>query len=133
MTYQKKVTVYQPTDLSQKEVMSVADAARALNMTMPGVIRAIERGVLTEIVDDEASYHNRRLLLRSEVERLAQAKQSTESSRRSEPDCPEETPCEEAESKPASQSSGPSSLQPEQISRENHEKSSFSGILSMAK
>jgi len=69
-----KVTDYRPVDLIESDVMPIAEAAKKLGMTMPGVIRAIERGALTEVIDDDASYHARRLVLRKEVERLIQSR-----------------------------------------------------------
>ena len=74
MTYKIWVTDYQPVDLSREDVVTIAEAAKALGLTMPGVIRAIERGVLTEVIDDNASYHGRRLLLRAEVNQLVEQK-----------------------------------------------------------
>jgi hypothetical protein len=47
--------------------MSISEAARELGMSMAGVIRAMERGELKEIIDEEALYHRKRLVLRSEV------------------------------------------------------------------
>lgn len=70
MGYKIKVTGYQTANLTESEVMSISEAARVLDMTMPGVIRAIERGALTEVIDDNATYHGRRLVFRTEIERL---------------------------------------------------------------
>ncbi len=70
MTYLIKETTFRPTTMTEKDVMTISEAARVLGMTMPGVIRAIERGALTEVKDDSASYHGRRLVLRGEIERL---------------------------------------------------------------
>jgi hypothetical protein len=70
MGYKIKVTDYQTAYLTERDVMSISEAARVLDMTMPGVIRAIERGALTEVIDDSAAYHGRRLVFRKEIERL---------------------------------------------------------------
>ncbi len=74
MQYRMKVTDYRPVDLAESDVMPISEAAKQLGMTMPGVIRAIERGALTEVIDDSAAYHARRLVLRKEVERLLQSR-----------------------------------------------------------
>lgn len=74
MTFKKRVVKYEPVDVDLAQLVPLAEAARMLDMSMPGVIRAIERGSLTEIVDDAAGYHGRRLLLRSEVEKMAREK-----------------------------------------------------------
>jgi len=71
MGYKIKVTGYQTANLTERDVMPISEAARVLDMTMPGVIRAIERGALTEVIDDNAAYHGRRLVFRKEIERLA--------------------------------------------------------------
>jgi FKBP-type peptidyl-prolyl cis-trans isomerase 2 len=70
MGYKVKVIDYQEANLTESDVMSISEAARTLDITMPGVIRAIERGALTEVIDDNASYHGRRLVFRKEIERL---------------------------------------------------------------
>ncbi len=70
MAYKKRVTTYVEVDVQPGELVTLADAAKMLDMSMPGLIRAIERGALTEIIDEEAGYHGRRLLLPAEVERF---------------------------------------------------------------
>lgn len=46
-----------------------------LGMSKPGVIRAINRGVLSEVIDTECVYRGRRLL-RDDVEEMARAQAS---------------------------------------------------------
>ena len=76
MGYKLRVTGYKPVHLTEEDLMTVAEAARTLGLSMPGVIRAIERGTLTEVIDENASYHGRRLLLKAEVKRLARERAS---------------------------------------------------------
>lgn len=70
MIYSIKRVNYERIDLEREELMTVTEAANALGLTLPGVIAAIQRGVLTEVIDEEAAnpQRERRLLLRSEVE-----------------------------------------------------------------
>lgn len=70
MTYSVKETTYRRADaLEREDLLSIKDAAEALGMTMPGVIAAINRGELTEVVDDDALNPNRdrRFVLLQEV------------------------------------------------------------------
>lgn len=46
-----------------------------LGMSKPGVIRAIDRGVLSEVIDTECVYRGRRLL-RDDVEEMVRAQAS---------------------------------------------------------
>jgi hypothetical protein len=76
MGYKVRVTDYKPVNLKEEDLMTVAEAAKTLGLSMPGVIRAIERGTLTEVIDENAGYHGRRLLLKTEVKRLARERAS---------------------------------------------------------
>ena len=67
--YKMRVVEYRDAEFLPEELVSVTEAAKMLGMTKPGVISAIERGVLTEIVDMERGYRGRRLL-RKEVETM---------------------------------------------------------------
>jgi hypothetical protein len=55
------------------ELCSLREARALIGLTYPGLIRAIERGVLTELVDPTkaGTFRCRRWLLRAEVEALA--------------------------------------------------------------
>lgn len=66
--FKKRVISYEVVDLPRADLVTVAEAAELTGLSMPGVIRAVERGQLTEFVDEAAGYHGRRLLLRVEVE-----------------------------------------------------------------
>ena len=63
---------YEEITIPRENLITVMDAARRLQMSHAGVIRAIERGVLSEVIDDEgAARHGHRLLLADEVEQFA--------------------------------------------------------------
>jgi len=72
--YKIREVTYQEIDIDRGQLMTMAEAGRMLGITLSGVISAIERGGLTEIVDDEARFHGRRLLLKSEVEKMVNRK-----------------------------------------------------------
>jgi hypothetical protein len=72
--YKIKVTTYEPIEIDPKQLVYLAEAARMLRMTKPGIISAINRGQLTEIIDDTRLYHQHRLLLRSEIEAMVTEK-----------------------------------------------------------
>ncbi len=72
MRYKIREVSYRDAEISPKEVIPVSEAAKILGLSMPGVIRAIERGVLTEVRDTNATWRGRRLLLRKQVEQIAQ-------------------------------------------------------------
>ena len=75
MALLEKVIEYRPSKVDRSELITVAEAARLLGMnTRTGVINAMNRGRLQEFVDDQASYHARRLVRRSEVEAWAAAR-----------------------------------------------------------
>jgi hypothetical protein len=67
---QKRVVTYEPITIERADLVTLAEAVRITGLTSPGLIRAVERGQLTEIIDTDAGYHGRRLLLREEVERF---------------------------------------------------------------
>ncbi len=65
----RKVTLV-PANLAPGDLMTITEAADYLEMSKPGVISAIERGKLTEVLDDKNRYQytrTRRLVIRSEV------------------------------------------------------------------
>lgn len=68
MVLQVRQVVYVPWEGDPGELIAIADAAKLLGVRIVRLSHAIERGVLTEVVDSEAGYHGRRKLLRSEVE-----------------------------------------------------------------
>ena len=69
----RKIT-YENRDFEVKELMTIKSAAERLNMTIDAVISAVARGLFTELVDPHAvnPFKNRRFLLRSEVEEMAE-------------------------------------------------------------
>lgn len=67
MGYKVRRVVYEDVAVDPNELVTLAYAARILGMSKPGVINALERGMLTEIIDDERTYHGRRLILKSEL------------------------------------------------------------------
>ena len=68
MGFKMRKITYVDVDIDRSKLVSLAEAAEITGVSLPGVIRAIERGALTEIIDEDAGYHNRRLLIRDEVE-----------------------------------------------------------------
>ncbi len=62
-------------EVCPEELATVTEAARMLGMSKPGVIRAIDRGVLSEVIDTECVYRGRRLL-RDDVEEMVRAQAS---------------------------------------------------------
>lgn len=74
--YLMRRVVYEPVEVDEGDLVSVVDAARRLGITMPGVIAAINRDELAEVVDEEAPHRrqNRRFVLRSSVEEAVEAR-----------------------------------------------------------
>jgi hypothetical protein len=71
MRYKIREIVYNDIEIGEAELITVSEAARLLAMTEPGVIRAIERGKLTAIVDTEkVKYRGSTMLIKSQVEQL---------------------------------------------------------------
>lgn len=69
--YKVKKVTYEEQELNPADLMTLVEAAEALDMSIPGVRSAIDRGDFTEIIDPRARFHGKRLLLRAEVsERL---------------------------------------------------------------
>jgi hypothetical protein len=70
MAYLVKTTGYQPLDIDRDDLLSISEAADVLGLTLPGLIAAMNRGELREVIDDEAPmyWRDRRFVLRSEVE-----------------------------------------------------------------
>jgi hypothetical protein len=70
MHLHKKIITYQDIDVNANELITIREAATLLHLSIPGLANAIARGRFTEIVDIDAGNgrHNRRFLLRSEVE-----------------------------------------------------------------
>jgi hypothetical protein len=65
---QIRVVKYTPWNGNRSELVTLAEAAQITGLTLPGVVNAVARGVLTEIIDDREVFHGRRLLIRAEVE-----------------------------------------------------------------
>ena len=75
MKLQIRRVIYEDVDLEPSDVMGIAEAAKALGMTIQGVGASINRGQLTEIIDPDAvTQQGRRFVLRAEVEPLAEAR-----------------------------------------------------------
>lgn len=72
MRLQKRVVTYEDISIDANELVTIREASEMLGMGLSGVKSAIDRGVFTEIVDQDAIERNRRYnaryLLRSEVE-----------------------------------------------------------------
>ena len=66
-------TTYEDTEIGEAELCTMRQARDLTGLTYPGLVRAIERGVLTELLDAEHTgwRRDRRWLLRAEVEALA--------------------------------------------------------------
>ena len=66
-------TIYEDTEIDEANLCTMREARDLTALTYPGLVRAIERGVLTELLDAEHTgwRRDRRWLLRSEVEALA--------------------------------------------------------------
>lgn len=71
--YKLRVVEYHDLEVSPEALVTVTEAAKILGMSKPGVISAIERGALSEVIDTEGGYRGRRLL-RHEVEEMARAR-----------------------------------------------------------
>jgi hypothetical protein len=69
MTYRIKRVSYEEIELDRADLMTLTEAAEILGLTLPGVISAMDRGRLSEIINDEAPnpQHGRRLVLRADV------------------------------------------------------------------
>ena len=76
MAYTVRVVKYEPWTGDPSSLVSMAEARKITGMTLPGVIAAVLRGELTEIINDQAKFHGRRCLLRSEVEHYNADKKS---------------------------------------------------------
>jgi hypothetical protein len=70
MAFQIREVVYKPVEIAREDLATMAEAARITGLTMTGLTNAIERGQLDEVIDTEAGYHGRRLLLREQLARF---------------------------------------------------------------
>jgi hypothetical protein len=76
--YLKRVISYEPVNLSPGDLISLADAAKLLNVSLSTIRTMIARGELTEIKDQEpehAAKHGR-WLLRGEVQTEGQIRRA---------------------------------------------------------
>jgi hypothetical protein len=80
MVYQTTRLVYEDRpDLETKDVMTIAEAARALGVTVQAVAQSLDRGAMTIVIDTQAPpRQGRRLVLRSEVEALLREREAFE-------------------------------------------------------
>lgn len=74
----KRKVVYELVDVKAKDVLTLAQAARRLELTVNGVKNRMKDGSLTWLEDQEAKFHGRLLVLRSEVEAAAAAAKERE-------------------------------------------------------
>jgi len=70
--FQVKTITYEEREFQPDELITIAEAARMLGMTVQGVGSMINRGVLTEVLAPVKSriYQNRRMIVRAEVEKM---------------------------------------------------------------
>jgi len=70
--YLVRQVIYQESDVDEENLMPMKEAAETLGLTLPGLVRMIERGQLTEYVDSsrQGARKGRRYVLRKEVEEL---------------------------------------------------------------
>lgn len=68
-----KRVMYEPVEVDPDELCTMREARDLTGLTYPGLVRAVERGVLTELLDQTkaGTFRRRRWLLRTEVEALA--------------------------------------------------------------
>ena len=73
MRLQKKGTTWTDVDLDPALIITVKQARDLTGLTYPGLVRALERGILTELIDPTraGTRSRRRYLLRTEVIALA--------------------------------------------------------------
>lgn len=66
-------TIYEDTEVGEAELCTMREARELTGLTYPGLVRAVERGVLTELLDAQHAgwRRDRRWLLRAEVKALA--------------------------------------------------------------
>ena len=71
--YQIARTVYEDAPhLQPEDVLTLAEAAKLLGVSVQAVAQALDRGALTTVIDPDApSRQGRRLVLRAEVEAMA--------------------------------------------------------------
>jgi hypothetical protein len=69
MAIKKKMVTYEEVDVERDELMTISEASQELEMSVPGVVAAINRGALTEYIDESQRFHGKRLVSRQEVAR----------------------------------------------------------------
>ena len=69
MAYKIRRVSYDDVAITRNELITISEAAKILAMSKSGVISAMGRGILTEIVDESALKYRlgRRLLIKTEV------------------------------------------------------------------
>lgn len=69
--------VYEEGEFEVGEVMSLKAASELLGLSLQAVINFVNRGRLTELVDEGSihAFRNRRFVLRSEIEDMAERRQ----------------------------------------------------------
>jgi len=80
MVFQTARLVYEDRpDLETKDVMTIAEAARALGVSVQAVAQSLDRGAMTIVIDTKAPpRQGRRLVLRSEIEVLLREREAFE-------------------------------------------------------
>ena len=77
VTLQVRRVIYEDLEVDPTDVMTVKEASERLGLTLEGVISVITRNRLTELIDPDAvhQFRNRRFVLRSEVEEMAERRE----------------------------------------------------------
>lgn len=77
MTYLVRQITYEPAELGPEELYSMREAAELIGISLPALCGAMDRGQLTEVVDNEATnyYRGRRYAIRAEVAEYARARE----------------------------------------------------------
>lgn len=76
--FQVRQISYVPWDGDASELVTLAEASKLCGASLTVLIHAVERGVLTEVIDDSAVYHGRRKLLKAEVLKLLGEKENVQ-------------------------------------------------------
>ena len=65
---------YEEGEFDIEEVMTLKEASEVLGLSLQSVINQVNRGRLTELVDEDSihAFRNRRYVLRSEIEEMGE-------------------------------------------------------------
>lgn len=70
-TYKIRGIVFEDIELDESKVFTLAEAARMLNLATVGSVKSLMKTGRLSWIEDPGKYHGRLLVLRSEVEALA--------------------------------------------------------------